>query len=113
MNNLIKGDTCNWEVVVGIEVHAQVISQSKLFSSAATEFGAEHNTQVSFVDAGMPGMLPVINWVCVEQAIKTGLGLNAKINTYSIFDRKNYFYAANSGYLLVKNISLLQTVVIY
>ena len=92
MNNLIKGDTGNWEVVIGIEVHAQVISQSKLFSSAATEFGAEHNTQVSFVDAGMPGMLPVINWVCVEQAIKTGLGLNAKINNYSIFDRKNYFY---------------------
>ena len=92
MNNLIKGETGDWEVVIGIEVHAQIISNSKLFSSASTKFGGEHNTQVSFVDAGMPGMLPVINWVCVEQAIRTGLGLNAKINNYSIFDRKNYFY---------------------
>ena len=92
MNNLIKGDTGDWEVVIGIEVHAQIVSNSKLFSSASTKFGGEHNTQVSFVDAGMPGMLPVINWVCVEQAIRTGLGLNAKINNYSIFDRKNYFY---------------------
>ena len=92
MNNLIKGETGDWEVVIGIEVHAQIISNSKLFSSASTQFGGEHNSQVSFVDAGMPGMLPVINWVCVEQAIKTGLGLNAKINNYSIFDRKNYFY---------------------
>jgi len=92
MDNLIKGDTGDWEIVIGIEVHAQIISNSKLFSSASTKFGGEHNTQVSFVDAGMPGMLPVINWVCVEQAIRTGLGLNAKINNYSIFDRKNYFY---------------------
>ena len=92
MNNLIKGETGDWEVVIGIEVHAQIVSKSKLFSSASTKFGGEHNTQVSFVDAGMPGMLPVINWVCVEQAIRTGLGLNAKINNYSIFDRKNYFY---------------------
>ena len=92
MNNLIKGETGDWEVVIGIEVHAQIISNSKLFSSASTQFGGEHNSQVSFVDAGMPGMLPVINWVCVEQAIKTGLGLNATINNYSIFDRKNYFY---------------------
>ena len=92
MNNLIKGETGDWEIVIGIEVHAQIISNSKLFSSASTKFGGEHNTQVSFVDAGMPGMLPVINWVCVEQAIRTGLGLNAKINNYSIFDRKNYFY---------------------
>ena len=92
MDNLIKGETGDWEVVIGIEVHAQIISNSKLFSSASTKFGADHNTQVSFVDAGMPGMLPVINWVCVEQAIRTGLGLNAKINNYSIFDRKNYFY---------------------
>ena len=92
MNNLIRGETGDWEVVIGIEVHAQIISNSKLFSSASTQFGGEHNSQVSFVDAGMPGMLPVINWVCVEQAIKTGLGLNAKINNYSIFDRKNYFY---------------------
>ena len=92
MNNLIKGETGDWEVVIGIEVHAQIVSNSKLFSSASTKFGGEHNTQVSFVDAGMPVMLPVINWVCVEQAIRTGLGLNAKINNYSIFDRKNYFY---------------------
>ena len=92
MNNLIKGETGDWEVVIGIEVHAQIVSNSKLFSSASTKFGGEHNTQVSFVDAGMPGMLPVINWVCVEQAIRTVLGLNAKINNYSIFDRKNYFY---------------------
>ncbi len=92
MNKLIKGETGDWEVVIGIEVHAQIVSNSKLFSSASTKFGGEHNTQVSFVDAGMPGMLPVINWVCVEQAIRTGLGLNAKINNYSIFDRKNYFY---------------------
>ena len=92
MNNLIKGETGDWEVVIGIEVHAQIVSNSKLFSSASTKFGGEHNTQVSFVDAGMPGMLPVINWVCVEQAIRTGVGLNAKINNYSIFDRKNYFY---------------------
>ena len=92
MNNLIKGETGDWEVVIGIEVHAQIVSNSKLFSSASTKFGGEHNTQVSFVDAGMPGMLPVINWVCVEQAIRTGLGLNVKINNYSIFDRKNYFY---------------------
>ena len=85
MSNLIRGKTGDWEVVIGIEVHAQIISNSKLFSSASTKFGGDHNTQVSFIDAGMPGMLPVINWVCVEQAIKTGLGLNAKINNYSIF----------------------------
>src|SRR6056300_1719782 len=92
MNNLIKGSTGDWELVIGIEVHAQIISNSKLFSGSSTSFGSDHNTQVSFVDAGMPGMLPVINSVCVEQAIKTGLGLNAKINNTSIFDRKNYFY---------------------
>ena len=93
MNNLIKGSAGDWELVIGIEVHAQIISNSKLFSGSSTSFGSDHNTQVSFVDAGMPGMLPVINSVCVEQAIKTGLGLNAKINNFSIFDRKNYFYA--------------------
>jgi len=92
MNNLIKGSAGDWELVIGIEVHAQIISNSKLFSGSSTSFGSDHNTQVSFVDAGMPGMLPVINSVCVEQAIKTGLGLNAKINNFSIFDRKNYFY---------------------
>ena len=89
---LIKGQTGDWEIVIGMEVHAQVLSQSKLFSGAATEFGAEPNAQVSFVDAGMPGMLPVINRKCVEQAIRTGLGLKAKINNRSVFDRKNYFY---------------------
>ena len=90
---LIEGRTGSWEIILGLEVHAQVISKSKLFSGAATEFGAEPNTQVSLVDAAMPGMLPVINEVCVEQAVKTGLGLNAQINLRSVFDRKNYFYA--------------------
>jgi len=91
--NLIEGKTGKWEVILGLEVHAQVISKSKLFSGAATEFGAEPNTQVSLVDAGFPGMLPVINEICIEQAVKTGLGLNAQINLTSVFDRKNYFYA--------------------
>ena len=82
----------SWETIIGLEVHAQIISESKLFSGASTNFGSEPNTQVSLVDAAMPGMLPVINKDCVEQAIKTGLGLNAQINKRSIFDRKNYFY---------------------
>ena len=82
----------NWEPVIGLEIHAQIISNSKLFSGASTNFGAEPNTQVSLVDAAMPGMLPVINKVCIEQAIKTGLSLNAQINKRSVFDRKNYFY---------------------
>src|SRR5215469_15239491 len=90
---LIKGETGEWEVVLGLEVHAQVISNAKLFSGAPTAFGAEPNTQVSLVDAAMPGMLPVINAHCVEQAVRTGLGLKAKINLRSVFDRKNYFYA--------------------
>ena len=89
---LIQGCTGDWEVVIGLEVHAQVTSKSKLFSGASTEFGAEPNTQVSLVDAAMPGMLPVINEKAVEQAVRTGLGLNAQINLKSIFDRKNYFY---------------------
>jgi aspartyl-tRNA(Asn)/glutamyl-tRNA(Gln) amidotransferase subunit B len=89
----IDGRTGTWEIVIGLEVHAQVVSRSKLFSGAATEFGAEPNTQVSTVDAAFPGMLPVINRVCVEQAVKTGLGLNAHVNLNSVFDRKNYFYA--------------------
>jgi aspartyl-tRNA(Asn)/glutamyl-tRNA(Gln) amidotransferase subunit B len=89
---LIKGTTGEWEIVIGMEVHAQVLSNAKLFSGAATAFGAEPNSQVSFVDAAMPGMLPVINRKCVEQAIRTGLGLKAKINRRSVFDRKNYFY---------------------
>ena len=88
----IKGSTGDWEIVIGMEVHAQVVSRSKLFSGASTQFGAEPNSQVSFVDAGMPGMLPVINKFCVEQAVRTGLGLKAKINLRSIFDRKNYFF---------------------
>jgi aspartyl-tRNA(Asn)/glutamyl-tRNA(Gln) amidotransferase subunit B len=88
----ITGQTGEWEIVIGMEVHAQVLSNAKLFSGAATAFGAEPNSQVSFVDAAMPGMLPVINRSCVEQAIKTGLGLKAKINHRSVFDRKNYFY---------------------
>jgi aspartyl-tRNA(Asn)/glutamyl-tRNA(Gln) amidotransferase subunit B len=93
MGYLIEGTTGPWEVVVGLEVHAQVISKAKLFSGAATAFGAEPNTQVSFVDAAFPGMLPVLNRECVAQAVRTGLGLNAEINLESRFDRKNYFYA--------------------
>ena len=89
----IKTEKNSWEVVIGLEVHAQVVSQSKLFSGSSTKFGAEPNTQVSLVDSAFPGMLPVINNYCIEQAVKTGLGLNAKINLHSIFDRKNYFYA--------------------
>ncbi len=91
-SKLIKGATGDWEVVIGMEVHAQVTSNSKLFSGASTEFGGAPNSHVSLVDAAMPGMLPVINEECVRQAIRTGLGLQAKINLRSVFDRKNYFY---------------------
>src|ERR1700716_3570394 len=91
-SRLIKGATGDWEMVIGLEVHAQVTSKSKLFSGASTAFGGEPNSHVSLVDAGMPGMLPVINEECVRQAVRTGLGLNAKINLRSVFDRKNYFY---------------------
>jgi aspartyl-tRNA(Asn)/glutamyl-tRNA(Gln) amidotransferase subunit B len=93
VSKLIKGTTGDWEMVIGLEVHAQVISNSKLFSGASTEFGGEPNSHVSLVDAAMPGMLPVINEECVRQAVRTGLGLNAQINLRSVFDRKNYFYA--------------------
>jgi aspartyl-tRNA(Asn)/glutamyl-tRNA(Gln) amidotransferase subunit B len=89
---ILEGETGDWEVVMGLEVHAQIASNAKLFSGASTEFGNEPNCNVSLVDAAMPGMLPVINQFCVEQAVRTGLGLKAKINTYSRFDRKNYFY---------------------
>jgi aspartyl-tRNA(Asn)/glutamyl-tRNA(Gln) amidotransferase subunit B len=88
----IEGTTGKWEIVIGMEVHAQVSSKAKLFSGASTAFGAEPNSQVSLIDAAMPGMLPVINGYCVEQAVRTGLGLKAKINLHSVFDRKNYFY---------------------
>ncbi|HZK89474.1 MAG TPA: Asp-tRNA(Asn)/Glu-tRNA(Gln) amidotransferase subunit GatB [Stellaceae bacterium] len=91
-NSLMQGRTGEWEVVIGLEVHAQIVARAKLFSGAATEFGAEPNTQVSTVDAAFPGMLPVINRHCVEQAVRTGLGLGAEINLHSVFDRKNYFY---------------------
>jgi len=91
-DKLLKGESGDWEIVIGIEVHAQVLSNAKLFSGASTQFGAEPNSQVSFIDAGFPGMLPVINEKCVEQAVRTGLGLKAKINLRSLFDRKNYFY---------------------
>jgi len=91
-HKLIKGATGDWEVVIGMEVHAQVTSSSKLFSGASTAFGGDPNSHVSLVDAAMPGMLPVINEECVRQAVRTGLGLNAKINLRSVFDRKNYFY---------------------
>ena len=93
MAYVIQGETGDWELVIGLEIHAQVTSKSKLFSGAATDFGAEPNTQVSLVDAAMPGMLPVINEKCVEQAVRTGLGLKAQINLTSVFARKNYFYA--------------------
>src|SRR6058998_4362432 len=91
-SKLIKGATGDWEVVIGMEVHAQVTSQAKLFSGASTAFGGEPNSHVSLVDAAMPGMLPVINAECIAQAVRTGLGLKAKINLKSRFDRKNYFY---------------------
>tara|TARA_A100001015_G_C15016304_1_gene725695 strand:- start:889 stop:2361 length:1473 start_codon:yes stop_codon:yes gene_type:complete len=89
----INGETGTWEMVIGLEIHAQISSKSKLFSGASASFGAEANSNVSLVDAAMPGMLPVINEFCIEQAVKTGLALNAKINNVSVFDRKNYFYA--------------------
>lgn len=89
----INGNHGKWEYVIGLEVHAQVLSKSKLFSGSSTEFGSSPNTQVSLVDAAMPGMLPVLNRYCVDQAIRTGLGINGRINKYSAFDRKNYFYA--------------------
>lgn len=89
---IIKGNTGDWEMVIGLEVHAQIMSKSKLFSGAPTAFGAEPNEHVSLVDAAMPGMLPVINEFCIEQAVRTGLGLGAQINLRSVFDRKNYFY---------------------
>lgn len=92
MTDLIKGQTGDWEIIIGLEVHAQVSTESKLFSGASTTFGEEPNANVSFVDAGMPGMLPVINEKAIEQAIRTGLAINAEINTHSVFDRKNYFY---------------------
>jgi aspartyl-tRNA(Asn)/glutamyl-tRNA(Gln) amidotransferase subunit B len=90
--SLIQGNTGEWEIVIGLEVHAQVIAAAKLFSTAPTGFGAAPNTQVALVDAAMPGMLPVINDKCIEQAVRTGLGLKAEINLFSVFDRKNYFY---------------------
>ena len=102
--NIIQGATGPWEMVIGLEVHAQVIANTKLFSGAEAEFGGEPNNHVSLVDAGMPGMLPVINAYCVDQAIKTGLGLNAKINKTSVFERKNYFYPdLPTGYQISQN----------
>src|SRR6202035_1675912 len=91
-SKLIKGATGDWEMVIGLEVHAQVTSNAKLFSGASTEFGVAPNSHVSLVDAAMPGMLPGINEFCVAQAVRTGLGVKAKINLRSVFDRKNYFY---------------------
>lgn len=92
MAALIKGNTGDWEIVIGLEVHAQIIANSKLFSGASCEFGGAPNDHVSLVDAAMPGMLPVLNEYCVEQAVRTGLGLNSEINLHSVFERKNYFY---------------------
>lgn len=93
MTQIIKGNTGDWEIVIGLEVHAQISTESKLFSGSANDFGSEPNTNVSLIDAAMPGMLPVINARCVEQAVRTGLGLKSEINLRSVFDRKNYFYA--------------------
>ena len=90
---IIETEKGKWEIICGLEIHCQIISKSKIFSGASTEFGDDVNENVSFVDAGMPGMLPTLNTECVHQAIKTGLGLNAVINKYSEFSRKNYFYA--------------------
>ena len=90
---ILEGKTGNWEIVCGLEIHCQIISKSKIFSSASTNFGCDANQNVSFVDVAMPGMLPTLNMECVNQAVKTGLGLRAKINKYSVFSRKNYFYA--------------------
>lgn len=90
---ILEGKTCQWEIICGLEIHCQIISKSKIFSSASTHFGSDANQNVSFVDAGMPGMLPTLNAECVHQAVKTGLGLRAEINKYSEFSRKNYFYA--------------------
>lgn len=105
MAELIQGETGQWEMVIGLEVHAQVTANSKLFSGSATAFGAEANTQVSMVDAAMPGMLPVLNEYCVEQAVRTGLGLNAKVNKHSVFERKNYFYPdLPQGYQISQNL---------
>lgn len=89
----IKGKTTDWELVIGLEVHCEILSKAKVFSGASATFGGEQNTHVSFIDAGFPGMLPKVNEKCIEQCVKTGMGLNAKINNYSRFDRKNYFYA--------------------
>src|SRR5438132_2326382 len=89
---LLKGATGDWEMVIGLEIHAQVASNAKLFSGASTEFGGEPNGHVSLVDAAMPGMLPVINLECVKQAVRSGLGLKANINLKSVFDRKHYFF---------------------
>ncbi len=91
--HIIETQSGKWEIVCGLEIHCQIVSKSKIFSSSSTEYGADANENVSFVDAGMPGMLPVLNMECVKQAVKTGLGLNAKINNRSVFSRKNYFYA--------------------
>ena len=103
MSYIIKGKTGDWKVVIGLEVHCQIKTKSKLFSRSSTEFGAEANKHVSFYDCAMPGQLPVINKYSVEQTIKTGLGLNAEFNMISRFDRKNYFYAdLPSGYQITQ-----------
>lgn len=94
---IIETKDNRWEVICGLEIHCQIISKSKMFSGASTVFGADANEHVSFVDAGMPGMLPVLNERCVHQAVKTGLGLNAKINKYSQFSRKNYFLCRSAA----------------
>ena len=90
---VLKGKNNDWEMICGLEIHCQIISKSKIYSPSSTAYGSDVNENVSFIDAGMPGMLPSLNKECVRQAIKTGIGLNAKVNKYSAFARKNYFYA--------------------
>ena len=105
---IIETEKGKWEIICGLEIHCQIISKSKIFSGASTEFGDDVNENVSFVDAGMPGMLPTLNTECVHQAIKTGLGLNAVINKYSEFSRKNYFYAdLPQGYQITQFLLIL------
>ena len=100
---IIKGKSGDWEVICGLEIHCQIISKSKMFSGASTHYGSDANENVSFVDAGMPGMLPTLNEQCVRQAVKTGLGLNAQINKYSEFARKNYFYKISTTLKIKSN----------
>lgn len=104
---ILEGKTGNWEIVCGLEIHCQIISKSKIFSSASTNFGCDANQNVSFVDVAMPGMLPTLNMECVNQAVKTGLGLRAKINKYSVFSRKTIFMRIYRKDIKLPNLNIL------